>query len=331
MRFGLFVVSSFLLLPLLGSAQSLGNLAGDASSVFSVSVSPQYPAPGSRATLSFLSPSLDLTNSTLKVSVNGSIIYQGSVRPVTVSLGKAGSVTRVIVMVSSGGTNYLQTLSIQPQDVVLIAEPLSSAPVLYPGKPLIPLEGDVRVVAIANVRNASGKVVSPSALSYSWTVDGTNIANSSGIGKSAVIVASPLQYRSRDVSVSVMSPDGSLVGGDSLSLSSQEPLIRLYENDPLLGIRFDRALSDTYTISGTEATLYAAPFSLPMTNGLPFIQWFLNGSAAQTGNLITLRPSGSGQGSASLSLTASTGGNTPATTNLSLLFGVTKGANFFGL
>jgi len=267
----------------------------------------------------------------LKVSVNGSNIYQGSVRPVAVPLGKAGSVTKIIVMLSSGGTNYFQTLSIQPQDVVLIAEPLSSAPVLYPGKPLVPLEGDVRIVAIANVRNASGKAVSPSALSYSWTVDGVQIANSSGIGKSAVIVASPLQYRARDVSVSVMSPDGNLVGGDSLSLSPQEPSIRLYENDPLLGIRFDRALSDTYTIDGTEATLYAAPFSLPTTNGLPFIQWFLNGSAAQTGNLITLRPSGSGQGSASLSLTASAGGNTPAATNLSLIFGATRSSNFFGL
>jgi hypothetical protein len=157
------------------------------------------------------------------------------------------------------------------------------------------------------------------------------IANSSGIGKTAIIVASPLQYRVRDVSVAIMSQDGRLVGGDALSLSATDPLLRIYENDPLLGIRFDHALSGNYTIAGSEATLFAAPFSLPTTNGAPFLQWFLDGAAAQTGNSITLRPSGKGQGDASLSLTASTGSYTTATANLSLFFGAKPSSNFFGL
>jgi hypothetical protein len=320
-----------LILPLAASAQSLGSLGGDASSIFTVSVSPQYPTPHSQATLSFLSSTLDLANSTVKVSVGGKNIYQGSVQPITVPVGTAGSVTNIVVTLVSNGTNYNQILSIQPQDVALIAEPISSTHVLYPGKSLVPLEGDTRIVAVANLRNANGKAVNPSTLSYSWTVDDTQIANSSGIGKSAIIVASPLQYRARDVSVAIMSPDGSLAGGASLTLTPQEPLVRIYANDPLLGIRFDHALTDSYTISGSEATLYAAPFSLPTTNGAPLIQWFLSGTAAQTGSLITLRPTGSGQGNAALSLTAGSGGSTIATANLSLIFGVTQSTNFFGL
>jgi len=332
MRSGLFTVFTLaLLLPVAASAQALGGIGGDTSSVFTISVNPQYPLPHSQATLSFLSSSLDLSNSTLKVSVGGKNIYQGSVQPVSITLGSAGAVANVTTELSSGGTKYTQSLSIQPQDVVLIAEPISSSPVLYPGKPRIPLEGDVRVVAMANLRSASGKALSPSALSYSWTVDSTRIANSSGIGKSTVIVASPLQYRVRDVSVAVVSQDGSLVGGASLSLMPQEPSVRIYENDPLLGIRYDRALGGNYAIRGAEATLFAAPFSLPTTNGSPFIQWFLGGATAQTGSLITLRPAGSGEGIASLSLTASAGSNAIATAILSLTFGATKGTNFFGL
>lgn len=331
MRFGLVTaLSFFLLLPVTAGAQSLGAFMGD-SSAFSVSTEPQYPTPNSKVTLSFLSSSIDLANSTLTVMIGKSTVYKGSVRPVALPVGKAGSVARVTVFVESGGATYTQLLTIQPQDVVLIAEPISSTHVLYPGKPSVPLEGDVRVVAIANMRTETGKATAPSALSYSWTVDGMQIANSSGIGKSAIIVASPLQYRIRSVSVSIASPSGNLVGGDSFMFSSEEPTLRVYENDPLLGIRFDHTLTGRYSIKGSESTLYAVPFSLATTGGAPFVQWFVNGSVAQTGKSITLRPQGTGQGNASLSLTAGNGGDTPATMNLSLLFGAPKSSNLFGL
>lgn len=252
-------------------------------------------------------------------------------RPVSVSLGAAGSVRDISVTISSGGAQYNQTLSIQPQDIVLVSEPISSAPVLYPGKPSIPPGGDVRVVAIANVRGASGAAIAPSALSYAWTVDDTRIANSSGIGKAALVVASPFQYRLRTVSVSVTSQDGTLTGGATLSLSAKEPTVRVYENDPLLGILFSRALLSGYAIRGAESTLYAAPFSFPITGGAPLLRWFLDGEAVQTGNSVTLRPTGSGEGTASLSIVASAGANTTATMDIPLSFGAAPSTNFFGL
>ena len=328
MRFRFLTAFIFtLLLPLAVSAQAIGS-----EEAFTVSVDPQYPAPYSQTVLSLLSSTLDLTNATLAVSVAGKEIYRGSVRSVAVQIGKAGSVTNVKVTITSAGASYSQILSIQPQDVALIAEPISSSPPLYLGKSLVPLEGDVRVVAMANMQNAKGNVVDSSSLSYSWTVDGTQIANASGIGKQAIIVASPLQYRARSVSVAVVSQDGSLVGGASFSLTAMNPSVRIYKNDPLLGILYDHVLSGTYAISNAEETLYAAPFSFPITNGAPLLEWFLNGVVAQTGNSVTLRPSGSGQGSASLSLVASDGESARATEALSLSFGASKGGlGIFGL
>ena len=329
MRPLLIALAFALLVPGAALAQSLGGLGNTSS--FTLSASPQYPAPYSTATLSFLSSSLTLSNATLSVSVGGKNIYQGSVQPVAVTLGKAGSITNVTATISSNGAKYSQVLSIQPEDVALVVEPIASVPPLYPGKPSVPLEGSVRVVAMANVRNMKGVPLDPSTLSYAWTVDSTQIADSSGIGKSAIMVASPLQYRVRTVSVVVMSQDGALVGGDSITLSPVNPTVLIYENDPLLGIRFDHALSNSYAITGAESTLYAAPISFPTTGGTPLLQWFLNGAAAQTGNSITLRPTGSGQGSASLSLTASAGSYTTAMANLSLSFGAAASTNLFGL
>mgnify|MGYP001594085833 FL=1 len=329
MRFNFFAafVGIIFVLPLSVMAQSIGNSVG--GTPFTVSVSPQYPTPYSQASISLISPSLDLANAIMAVSVAGKEIYRGSVQPVAIPVGKTGSVANVKVTISSDGVKYSQTVFIQPQDLVLVAEPISSAPPFYRGTPLIPLGGSVRVVAVASLKDARGKAPDPSTLSYSWTVDNSQIANSSGIGKTAIMVASPLQYRSRSVSVVVTSQDGSLGSGASLSLTAQEPIVRIYQNDPLLGIRFDHALSGQYAIADVETALYAAPFSLPTTSGTPFIQWFLNGSSAQTGNTITLRPAGSGQGGASLSLVASAGNSTKATANLSLSFGAKSGFNLF--
>ncbi len=320
-----------LLIPLASLAQGIESAIGN-TEPFTLSIDPQYPVPFSEVTLSAHSSSLDLTNAVMTVNIAGETLYRGNVQPTKIKLGRAGSITRVTVTMTINGASTVRSVSIQPQDVALVAEPVSSAPPLYPGKPLVPLEGDTRIVAVANFRTSGGAALNPETLSYSWTVDSTRIANSSGIGKSAVLVASPLQYRARTVSVAITSQDGALVGGDSLSLSPQSPSVRIYENDPLLGIRFGRALLGTYAVTGAESTLYAAPFSVPIKNGAPLIQWFLNGSPAQTGSSITLRPSGSGQGTATLSLTASSGSQLNVATNsLSLTFGAPEGNNFFGL
>ncbi len=294
-------------------------------------MSPQYPAPYSQVTVSELSSSLDLSGATMAVFAGGTQVYRGNVQPVAVTLGGAGVLMNVKVVISINGTQYSQTLSIRPQDVSLIAEPVSSAPPLYAGKPLVPLEGSTRMVAVANLRDGNGRTLDPGTLSYTWTVNGTQIASASGIGKDAIIVASPLQYRESTVSVAVENPSGSITGGASSSLTAEEPVVRIYKNDPLLGILYDHALADSYAITGTEASLYAAPFSFPTSAAAPALEWFLNGAAAQTGNSITLRPTGSGGGSASLSLVASSGDFIKATANLSLSFGAQTGGNLFGL
>ncbi len=330
MRSGLFTaITIALLLPVVAGAQSLESM--NSSQPFTVSVSPQFPTPLSQATLSFLSSSLELNNSIVTVSVDGKEIYTGSARPVSLTLGKTGSVTNVTVKVVTNGQTYTQKVSLQPQDISLVVEPVSSSPPLYQGKSFVPLEGDVRVVAMANMKSSNGRAVDPSQLAYTWKVDAATLASASGIGKKALLVASPLQYRSRSVSVSVMSQDGALVGGAEVALTALEPSIRIYENDPLLGLRYERAISGSFNILDAESSLYAAPFSLPTTGGAPFIQWFLDGNSVQTGNSITLRPTGSGEGTASLSLTASTGESGSTSAILSLIFGTKPSFNLFGL
>ena len=328
--FGVVLVGLLVAVPAVALAQfNLG--LGTNGAPFSMALSPNYPAPNSSATLSFVSASgLDLSNATLSVTVNGASVYQGSVQTIPVAIGAPGALMTINATIKSNGSSYTQSLTVRPEDVALVVEPVSSAPPLYPGRPLVPIGGNVRIVAVANFRTGKGVALDPSQLSYSWTMDGVQLANFSGIGKDVLMAAAPLEYRSRSVSVTIQSQDGSLTGSDSLTLQSAQPTILLYADDPLLGIRFDRALTGSYTLSGTESTLYAGAYSLATNTGTPALQWFVNNTPAQTGPLLTVRPAGQGAGSASISVTGSVGSYTTAVSNLSVLFGTTT-SSFLGL
>lgn len=298
---------------------------------FTLSILPANPAPFATVTVTPVPGALDLGTAVMTVNVNGTQVYEGNAQPTSVTVGKGGSSTSIRVTMRAGGFNPSQTVVVVPQDVSLVMEPASSAPPLYPGKTSVSDEGTARFVAVASLRTTSSKSVPASSLSYAWTVDGVAVPAGSGIGKSSLIVAAPLQYRSRTVSVAVQTVDGALRGTLSLSFSSAEPSLRIYENDPLLGVRFDRALSGTYETSESESSLYASPFGFSLANGAAAIEWFLNGSSVHTGNLITLRPVENGKGNASISAVASVGDTVRVNTRLSVSFGATTGFNLFGL
>lgn len=307
------------LLPISIHAQSLDGSMDP--NPFTFSMLPQYPEPYGEVLITPRPNTASLSGASMTASMEGKVFYQGAVQPVRVTLGNAGSVTAVRITISSGGIPTTETVYIQPQDVTLVVEPISSTPPLYQGKSLVPLEGSARIVAVANFKDARGGTLKPSSLSYEWTVDGQLIPNSSGIGKSAILVASPLQYRARTISVEVKSATGNLVGGSTVSITAQEPTVLIYKNDPLLGVRFNNALKETYTIAGVETSLYGTTYSFPTTIGDPSSEWILNGAKAQTGSTITLRPSGVGEGNASLVFSATSNGSVSAVQNLILSFG----------
>jgi hypothetical protein len=329
------VTCTLLLAAPLALAQTASDLVGQgAPPPITLSLSTTYPQPDSSDTLVVQSTLLTLANATLAVSVNGTQIYNGNVQPIAVAIGGAGVPTNISVVVTSQGQSYPASLSVTPGDVSLVEEPLSSAPPLYAGKPEVALGGEVRLVAVAGFRTASGAAINPANLSYTWMQGGDTLGSSSGIGKSAIIVAAPLQYRAGDYSVTVTTQDGTQAGSASVSIAAENPSVRIYADDPLLGIEFNKALGGTYTINGPEASFYAAPFSFSTVSGAPALQWFLGGaSSAQSGNLITLRPTSNTAGQSTLSVSASESQQyESATAGLTLSYGAAaSGGGIFGL
>lgn len=316
-------------LTLLTPATTFAQFTLGTADILSLETSPQYPRPNEIVTVTPRSSQLNLLRSTMTVSVGGKSIYSGPVKGVPVTLGGPGQTTTVSVTVTDNGESHRESVTFRPGDLSLVAEPVSSVPALYSGKGLVPQEGTVRFAAIADFRTGPTVRIDPKLLTYTWKLDNTTLLSSSGIGKDSIILTAPLTYRTSKVTVEAQSRDGKIVGGDSMKITPQGASVRLYVHDPLQGILFDHALSGSHAINESEATFTAVPYSLALTGGAPAVQWFLSGSKVEAGPHITLRPEGTGEGSASLSATASAGTQI-VTAALSILFGA-QSTNIFGL
>lgn len=296
-----------LALPALAYAQSAGGLdalGGGSVPTLTLTLAPQYPQPGGQLVVTPQSTLVDLHDAVVTISQDGAQVYKGNAAPVSLTLPSAGHRTTITATATIAGASYTASATIFPGAVALVEEPLASAPALYPGKPLVPDGGSVRVVAIPDLESAPGSPLSPAALSYTWKQGDATLDAVSGIGKQAIVLPAPLPYRASTLSVAVASQDGAIAAGASLALAAQQPTLRLYADDPLEGILFDNALSGSYAVAGSEAALAAVPYSFAIDQGAPQIDWFLNGSPAQQGSVITLRPTGAGSGTASLSASA---------------------------
>lgn len=297
----------------------------------SLVITPQYPRPNQVVSVSPRSTLIDLNASSIRISVNGANVYEGSgTRPVSFPAGALGERTTVSVSVTdSSGRVYTKQHVIRPAEVSLVLESASTAHPFYQGGGLVASEGRIRLVALADLRSAPGTRLSPSNLVYTWKLGNRVLTDSSGIGRSSLTATAPIRYRTADISVTVTSPDNTLVGEARTVVSAVDPVARIYQNDPLLGPNFDVALASRFTMPDTEATFRAVGyfFSVP-----PTYSWRVNNASGGGDKDITVRATGNGQGTANLQLTASeASAPRSAFSSFSVVFGERSGFGFFGL
>lgn len=304
-------------------------ISGMGADPLTLDLSPTYPAPYQTVSITPSSTSFDIAGATISVTVNGAAFYKGSGGAnISVPVGGPGSTTTIVISVTSGGQTTKKTLVIHPADVALVVEPISTTHSFYKGIGLVAPEGRVRLIAIPDLRSSSGKALDPSTLQYTWKLGDQVLANESGIGKSVLNAAASARYRDSDVSVTVASPDGSIVAQSTATISPVDPLTLIYQEDPLLGPLFDTALNGSVTMVDAEDSYRGVPYYF---SGTPALSWTVNGTVSGSDKDITVRSTGNGTGSAVIGFTASeNAASQTANSTLSVNFGQ-KSAGFFGL
>lgn len=294
-----------------------------------ITLSPQNPRPYETVTVTVNSTTVDLLSSSVRVSVNGNVAADGTgVVSVPVTVGGPGQTTTISVRVVSGGQTFTKDLTFQPADVSLIVDPVSTTHPFYEGASLPAASGRVRVIALPDLRTSAGTRMAPQNLSYTWKLGDQILTAESGIGRSVLVATAPVRYRDAQISVTVTSPDNpNMVAQAATVVSPVDPVVRVYRTDPLLGPLFNIALSGTYTLSASEESFRGVPYFFASA---PSLSWSVNGQVSSSARDITLRPTGSGAGNASLSLSAQgTGAGQTASQQFSIRFGQ-KSTNLFG-
>lgn len=291
-----------------------------------VSMYPSYPRPYQTVTITPRSTLLDLTASTVTISVNGTVVQRGTgTQEAAVQVGGPGEVTAITIAVATpDGKTTRSTLSVRPADVALVTEPTSSVHPFYTGLPLVAPQARVRLVAIPDLRSSPKTALDPAKLVYTWKLDDQVLQSASGIGRSVLVAIAPVRHRDAEITLTVTSPDNALVAQAFATVAPVEPIVRIYADDPLKGTDFNRALSGPYTLLSTEATFRAVPYFFATT---PTFEWRVNNVAQGAQRTVTVRSTGTGAGSASLDV--ATNLNDPiqpqsANSRVSLRFGESK-------
>lgn len=274
--FSLFIFFSFFVYA---HAQSVPGI----SDPITFSMIPTYPNPGEVVTLKAQSFSTDLNKATFLWFVNGKLHSQGvGLKTINISSGKAGAFTVIKVQAKTPDFGTIEnTFSFQPSEVVLLWEADTYTPPFYQSKALHSYNGAFKVTAIPEFFSIGGKRINPKDLIYTWKKNGEVQGNSSGFGKDTYIGSQTSYLRDgEEISVEVSSPKESIAGTASLTLRPTVPEIVFYENSPLYGIIYEKALGSTYRLTGEEVTLRAEPFNMSTNDplaGLLTFSWNMNG------------------------------------------------------
>lgn len=271
------VVVFLLLMPVFLHAQA--SLTGLERSI-RLSINPEYPAPGDVVALQAESYGIDLDRSTVVWYADGKEIARGDgLKSASVTAGKLGSATKVTIVAEElGGLIGSSEVTLRPTEVDLIWQSDSYAPPYFRGRTFAGAGATIRAQTIVRFVKADGSQIPESSIIYSWYKGSTRIL--SGRGRSSVTAPGPALFGNDTMSVIAESIDGIYHGRASVQLSGVDPFLELYENHPLFGVLYHRALVGSVTTLEREqavtAVPYFAPIVAPNDAGLVY-EWSLEG------------------------------------------------------
>ena len=331
------IIALLIILPLFASAQLLPSYltAGDVT----IHLSPESPGANQTVKATLEGLGVDLDRSKISWFVNGKL-EKASVGEKSFSFktGAIGASVNLIVTIETiDGAKINNNLTITPAEVSLIWEPISYVPPFYKGKRLYSYGAPIKVIAIPEIIK-NGERFGDNELVYKWKVDYKLIQSASGAGKNTITAKSSVPLKPTTISVEVSTLDGAVSAFGTITAQPQAPSVAFYENNPRLGILFNKELSNTTTLTEQEINLFAVPYFFDSATAadskLNFV-WQMNNQTVSPGdenNQITLRQVENNAGTANVALRINHLKDIfqYAAKSLNIEFGKKTDNNFFG-
>lgn len=309
-----FTILITFLLPAISVNEAHGQLktAGsiDINDTINITTAPPFPKANEEVSVRIENFSYDLNSSEIIWALDGIIKEKGvGKKNFSFRTGKIGSVSLIkIIVKTKDGKNMEKSLVVRPAGVDMFWQADSYTPPFYKGKALYSYQSTITVVAIPNIVNSNGEKINPSSLIYKWTKDSKVLGEVSGYGKNYFSFTKSILSNSPEIEVEVMSSDKKIKASGSIVLDPIETKVLMYENNPLYGIIYDKAVVDKFTMSNNEITLVAVPYFFSTEEAsrqkLKY-DWSMNGqniNNQQSKRQATFRNTGGNKGSARISV-----------------------------
>ena len=273
-----------------------------------LSISPQYPSQNQSVNATLNSHSINLDKANIFWSVNDQETSGGiGKKSFSFKTEDTGSFTVLSVTIDTvDGQSISKTMTITPAELDMLWEAYDSyTPPFYKGKALVTSQGTLKIVAVPSIINQNGKV-NINNLSYVWKKDSKTQSDSSGWGKNYFIFQNSYLDKGNIIEVKVSDISGGASTSGKITLNTTNPKILFYQNDPALGVKWERTLNNGFTINPNGETLTVEPyfFSPQNLNSADLVfDWSLNGEKIQTPspkNILSIKPEAGQSGSATI-------------------------------
>lgn len=239
---------------------------------FSVEFSPSIPGPNTSVSASLISYSFDVNRASITWILNGQIKLRGTgQKNFSFTTGNLGSRTNISVSITSeDGIQLQKNFSFQAADVDILWEALNYTPLAYRGKAL-PVSGSlIKVTAVPYFPGSSGLI-------YEWQIDYKNMPDISGTGKNSFVFKSADIYNKNKIGLTVSNYDRSIVAKKSVDIEIGAPKIIFYEENPLEGTKYNKALKGNVQLEQDEIIVRVEPyfFSTKDLKKLSY-EWLMN-------------------------------------------------------
>lgn len=149
-------------------------------------------------------------------------------------------------------SNIAQAQSTPTVDLLWSAQ--TYAPLFYRGHTVATAQSQIKVVAVVTWSGSETK-----DLNFQWQRDGQVLSRSSGLGKDNITFTSGKTGETHQIEVQVIDKKG-LRQSASTEIKIGQPTLVIYQNDPLIGINYGRAISGDLNLSQPEISLQAEPY-----------------------------------------------------------------------
>lgn len=244
----------------------------------SIILTPERPRPGEYVVARAEHFGGGLDSAYLRWFVNDTLVVEGLGKTtISYTAGAATAEETVVLEVTGPSLETLRAVrSYRPGSIVLLMEGKATAHPFYRGRTLMPLQGLASVVAIPELFDADGRRVSPADLWFDWKENNKKRQNDSGMGKNTLVIAGNIIPRPVNVEVEVRAPVGTLGARGNLTVSATRSNVHLYENNPLLGVLYNKALGNRITIGGAEFGIKTIPYFFGFGGEGAKIAWTIN-------------------------------------------------------